>query len=147
MVAGLETVKRADKPGVWLRLDSGMVQRASNSCQAGAEEWNARDARRVDTEVPVGQPTLVGLAVAGSMVAGGCAPPDCNCCLSVAILAQGALYGTKNRASRRLPALTNFPQSARPCVIKRDGVIGTLVSYSYLKATMGSTRIARRAAT
>ena len=49
--------------------------------------------------------------------------------------------------SRRLSTLTDFPQSARPCATEGYGVIWTLVSYSYLKATIGSIFVALRAGT
>jgi hypothetical protein len=129
------------------RQSNGRMSRASGSglilgwysrrpirVRLARKKRNARDARRVDTEVLVGQLTLV-------------APSPRNCCLSSAILAQGALHRARNGASRRLPALTDFPQSARPCVIERDGVIWTPVSYSYLKATIGSIFVALRAGT
>jgi len=95
----------SDKPRVWIRLDSGMVQQAADSRQAGADRMGrtARSrGRSSSAHRQVGACTQSGRSQFDSRGTVACSVRSTlfhassqKCCLSLAILAQGVLHRAK----------------------------------------------------
>ena len=127
-----------------------MVQRATNSRQAGAEERDTRHARGVDAQALVGQGTLVvTLTVASSIVTGlwrvlfvrhFCGP-------SPEIVVSRERFCHRTRPYRAIKGclalgarLARFSTKGTPCVTERCGVIWTRRAIQSLSAYLNEAR-------